>query len=470
MPERVTPQHCVHDWVRVHTRDATRCGLLVREEKRRVVLRIADEELPIVVNGVIRMERVYRRDVGTLVCQDDRSKVIGGVGLHTRRAMYANDRIGCIGILVGPFHSLEQAQAVVRDDARLRFASTPPRLHDGDLCALVVDALVLPDVALMLSQRGYETYSPSSRTHPLFCDSLNRAPHLFAAQLPWVKLADVGPTRCLWRYRFHHEAAPFFSWPGLARIVLRACVPFDPMTLHLVMQLPFPNDAIFTIIASVDRSDRLRELDRPLRDHVQQRMHDECAASLAMWTQRATRLRTRMQHDASPQLMQSHAATEYVRRRCERWATPPASQYYITPALDEVVSRAALDAFHLYYYGYKDLSREERELCRATLQHLPRTTGYFVHWSTCYDLSGAFRGLAKGTRRPVDLADPNLPDAVFNRMRRVDSSTITSIGKSLVSKYRGIFDPPPDVEPHRPQRQLLRTAAHDRDLMRGPDE
>lgn len=505
--------------VKVRLRDGSSVvGLLQRRSDACLTLRVCDEVLPLTVAAadIASVAEVEESEVPAIVYEDCRDKVLGGVGIHTRRFAYAcsdEKEVGAVVTNFGSDASLLEA-CMRRLGGMARFASTPPELIDQDgetVCPIVVCGDSLTTVCYVLGLEGIYLMAPGVRQASIMPDSLNRAKHLYAQQLKFKKEQHIGPTRALWRFRFahlppEHTELPF-SWPAWAHNVIQTLT--ARKQLDRVHELEMPLRAYVEHMlherahaAGVDRRKRLRELDGAAAlarvdacgaaidsHHVSIRaaVHGQMASCGCDPVFNAVAMRTLQREaedgDGDGSLVQptrekleraaaiersmaaiAVAADQDARAGSgESCAPPPPHLHYVTPALSEQESRKMLDAFHGWYYN-PTLQRDDAEVKRARLQHGPQTHGYYPHWISAYELSGEFVGYGEDLRTPL-AADAAVPAAARNRMRVV--------GDMLKGRgaqgYKGLFSPPSEHhEFYSPKRQLVRTALDDKLLRAQP--
>lgn len=509
-------------------------GLKQAEDADRITLRVADDVLPRLYekSNVAELTPIVVPKVPPMAAETERKMVLGGVGLHTRRTCYADENEGEAGALVSNFTSIESLRNVI-SRLGLRFATEPPETFDEDgtqLCPIIVEATTLPTTVISLAKHGIFLYCPF-RTHSIMADSLNRvrrtsprrphfahsrpptsrsifqAPHLYAQQLKYVGLAEVGPTRGLWRYRFGHFAKHWkrmpFSWPGWGVMVLEELIRRGEVHRTSELENPLRSEVLYELARR--RSAERAELQKEIGDTLQQmeaihseRVKREEDNELILSVARARNTLARAGDDPDGNGVAAMVLfTEHIRaKRDEQAARDDAAScsklqamrkqlralnatlkedsasldkpHFITPALGEEESEMHIEAFHSFYYDHASLDADQRELLRARLQHLPMTTGYFIHWTSCYEQTGLHVGFGETLRFPEQVASYTAENgfaSALNRMRR--SHTGKLLGRGGVG-YKGLFETPPEQDVYMPDKQLVRTQLHELYMRRDP--
>lgn len=478
-------------------------GLLQEQSDQALLIRTSDHVLPTSVPAiaVARIEDVPDVPSPGLAVEDERGHVLGGVGLHTRRRTYADSETGDVGGFVANCHDLQQLRKVMGEfDGLVRFLSEPPQpVGEGaHVYPIVIDGSILPSLNFVFGLQGMYLHCPNVEEASIFCDSLNRAKHLWSQSLKYSDLKDVGPTRALWRFRPTLPPGARrlpFSWPAWADICVDFLQARDEM--HRIDEFEMPLRAWVHDEVVKRRLKHRSEIETRLRQlweaavTIEGRAEDlcertwnvrtalrACDARLAAGLPCSIEERASLNRELYQELLDEKKYLEEDRRRVKCDIEDAAQQLsapvpgriaedlplYVTPCLSQAQSAEQIDAFHAYYYYHWGLSDDQKQVLRARLLHGPLTTGYYVHWNNPYTLSGEYEGYGENLRKRLR-KDAHVPHTAARNRMRVDGEWLKGKGSA---GYKGLFEPPQGGKAYNPQRQLVRTSLDDAVMRRPP--
>ena len=472
-------------------------GLLQSSDDVELVLRIADDVLPLRLSrkSVSRTEAVADVRVPSLSYSTCTKVGLGGLGTHTRRIMYSDSERGAtVHGFIGNVDAgrIASLKALIEDVLpSVELMEDDEALEEG-LVPCAVPGDVVPQFSIHLASHDFILELPGLKRAALHCDSLNRAPHLYAQQTKYVPLSSVGCTRGVWRYRFAHmpgdekKATPF-SFPAWGDYVAERLEATGGVPRLNELALPLRNHVVESLWTR--RARREHELFEQVRqakstvEHATRDMHnlvsEKYVMSVLLGAHRAemkcgalfaTEISVIDEQLAACRHAADAAEAVEARARTALSALyetelPPRgrekSTYYVVKPLSEEQSVDAINAFHLYYYGGHLLDAEQSEIVRTKLQHLPQTTGHFVHWTSSYEHTDRNLGEGKLTRYKVDdLA--SLPASSRNKLCVGQDGKVYGRGGQ---GYKGRFR---KANAYNPKRQLVRTDDHEESLRRRP--
>lgn len=476
----------VAEGVAIKLKDGRRLiALIVEDLYDQIVLRCVDEVLPRRVwkQDIALLEHIAEQTLPDLCFRMETKEGLGGLGTHQRRVMYPDSEEDTVGGFIGNADDrFDELQRLAETISGFELFIDNNSEQQVGLVPCLLPGPMVPHITLTLAMQDFVITLPNVRKASLHADSLARAPHLYAQQLKFVPLAEVGCTRGIWRYRFGHlppgcNVKTPFSWPAWGKYVAdqleadkttrRVNELEQPLRAYVISELRERQstrmNSLFSRLNDTQyRYSKLRHLHRNLVfDSSQlvkvQHSYLHTAIERRILTAEVNLVFAESQRISSELLAVSRERSQVQRsiiaqRELQGVIDTNDEQqdtYFVTKPLSTGQSLDAMDAFHGFYYASHLLSEDEREVKRAKLQHLPQTTGHFVHWTSAYDNTNDNVGNGEFPRYAVDLE--TLPAKARNKLT-VDSNG-TFRGKGGMG-YKGRFK---RKDAYNPQKQLVLT-------------